>query len=227
MPQRRSTEPRPAVQSPMQESPISPRQRPGLLVAMLAGVALLLAWSGYHPHELHTWVLEVSPAVLAVIILLATRRRFPLSTLAYVLIAVHAVILIIGGHYTYARVPLGEWFRDTFELSRNHYDRLGHFAQGFVPAIVTREVLIRTSPLNRSRWLGFLVVCVCTAISAVYELVEWGVAELDEAGSAAFLGTQGDIWDTQKDMALCLIGATLAVIALARPHDHSMGRPRS
>jgi putative membrane protein len=211
----------------MHEPPIRPRQRPGLLIAMLAGVGLLLAWSGYRPYEMLTWVLEVSPAVVAIIVLLATRKRFPFSTLAYALIAVHAVILIIGGHYTYARVPLGEWFRDTFELSRNHYDRLGHFAQGFVPAIVTREVLIRTSPLNHSRWLGFLVVCVCTAISAVYELVEWGVAELDEAGSAAFLGTQGDIWDTQKDMALCLIGATVAVITLARAHDQSMGRARS
>ncbi|MFZ4573213.1 MAG: DUF2238 domain-containing protein, partial [Phycisphaerales bacterium] len=177
----------------MHTASIQPPQSPRLLLGLLVLVTGSLVWSGYRPYELHTWVLEVFPAAAAIVVLLATRRRFPLSMLAYVLIAVHAVVLIVGGHYTYARVPIGEWAREAFDLSRNHYDRLGHFVQGFVPAIAAREVLVRCSPLRGSRWLGFLVVCVCTAVSAVYELVEWGIAEVDSAGSAAFLGTQGDI----------------------------------
>jgi putative membrane protein len=185
-----------------------------------------LAWSGYHPHDLVTWVLEVSPAVAAMVVLAATYRRFPLTPLAYTLIAFHAVVLIVGGHYTYAEVPAGNWLRDHYDLSRNHYDRFAHFVQGFVPAIVAREVILRCTPLKPGAWLFFLVTCVCVAISAVYELVEWGVSVV-EGGSAsvAFLGTQGDVWDTQKDMGLCLIGAVCAQLALARWHDRQLRAP--
>lgn len=201
---------------------IQPRRNPRLALSLLAGVLLLLAWSAYHPTDTFVWFLEVLPAVLAMILLGATWRRFPLTSLAYVLIAIHAAILIVGGHYTYSEVPLGNWARDTFDLSRNHYDRLGHLAQGFIPAIVTREVLLRSTPLQRGGWLFFLVVCVCVAISGVYEIIEWLVAEIDEGGSTAFLAMQGDVWDTQKDIALCLGGALAALLLLSRLHDRQL-----
>jgi len=150
---------------------------------------------------------------------LATRRRFPLTGLAYALIFVHACILMLGGHYTYARVPLGFWMQDLFHFSRNHYDRIGHFAQGFVPAIVGREILIRSTPLRPGKWLFFLVCCVCLAISACYEFVEWWSALIGGAAATDFLGTQGDPWDTQWDMLMALVGAIAAQVLLSRLHD--------
>lgn len=184
---------------------------------------MALAWSGYHPLERMTWLLEVFPAIAAIVLLLCTRRRFPLTPILYILIFLHALVLIVGGKYTYAEVPIGNWFRDHLHLERNHYDRLGHFMQGFVPAIAAREVLIRRSPVTRGRWLPFLVVCICMTVSALYELVEWGVSVIvGGTASNAFLGTQGDVWDTQKDMAYCLIGAVAAVCTLPRVHDRQL-----
>jgi putative membrane protein len=162
--------------------------------------------------------------LLAAPILAATFRRFPLTRLAYVLIALHAVVLMVGGHYTYAEVPLGFWVRDALHLARNHYDRLGHFMQGFVPAILVREVLLRKTPLRRGGWLFFLTTSVCLAISAVYEFIEWWSAVLGGGAADAFLGTQGDVWDTQWDMFLCLVGALTAQIVLARLHDRELAR---
>jgi putative membrane protein len=167
-------------------------------------------------------VLEVFPIFIAVPILVATAKRFPLTPLAYRLIFLHAIILVIGGHYTYAKVPLGFWLQRTFRFSRNDYDRIGHLAQGFVPAIVTREVLLRRSPLQRGKWLFFLVTCVCLAISACYEFIEWAAAEIGGSQADAFLGTQGDVWDTQWDMLMALIGAIVAQLTLARRHDREL-----
>jgi putative membrane protein len=186
------------------------------------GVAGVFLWSGWAPKDRMTWVLEVFPVIVAVPLLIATRRRFPLTMLAYALIAVHAIILMIGGRYTYAEVPLFNWIRDAFHLARNHYDRLGHFAQGFVPAIVAREVLLRRTPLRRGGWLFFLVTCVCLAISAVYELIEWSAAASSGSAADAFLGTQGDPWDTQKDMLLAGFGAIVSQLTLARAHDRQI-----
>jgi len=204
--------------------PITPTNHSSRLPLTLLVLSLLtLAWSAYHPLEWMTWLLEVSPAIAAIILLICTRRGFPLTPLLYILIFLHAIVLIIGGHYTYAQVPIGNWFRDHFGLSRNHYDRLGHFMQGFVPAIAAREVLIRCSPVTRGRWLPFFVLCICMTVSALYELVEWGVSVIvGGTASNAFLGTQGDVWDTQKDMAFCLVGAWAALVALSRLHDRQL-----
>jgi putative membrane protein len=193
-------------------------------LALLALVLTALVVSGIRPHDRLTWFLEVVPVLLGVPLLIATRRRFPLTPLLYRLLAVHALILILGGHYTYARVPLGDWARDLFGFARNHYDRLGHFAQGFVPAILAREILLRTSPLRRGGWLFFLVVSVCLGFSAFYELVEWWSALAGGAASDAFLGTQGDVWDTQWDMFLALVGALTALLTLSRLHDRALAR---
>ena len=190
----------------------------GLLLATLG----VLAWSGIHPHDYFTWLLEVMPVLIALPLLIATRQAFPLTPLVYMLIALHCAILMVGGHYTYAEVPLFNWLRDTFDLARNHYDRVGHFAQGLVPALVTREILLRRTPLQRGKMLFFLVVCVCLAISATYELIEWGVAEASGSDAVAFLATQGDIWDTQKDMAMALLGSILGQLGLARLHDRQL-----
>jgi putative membrane protein len=171
-----------------------------------------------------TWVLEVFPIFIAVPILVATARRFPLTPLVYRLVFVHALILMLGGHYTYAKVPLGFWVQDALHLARNHYDRLGHFAQGFVPAIVVREILLRRSPLVRGKWLFFLVTCVCLAVSASYEFIEWAAALLGGSSAESFLGTQGDVWDTQWDMFLALIGALAAQLLLGRVHDRQLAR---
>jgi len=183
---------------------------------------VLLLLSGIGPEDRYTWVLEVAPILVAVPILVATRRRFPLTPLAYRLIFLHACILMLGGHYTYAAVPLGFWVRDALGLSRNHYDRLGHFAQGFVPAILAREILIRKTPLKSGPWLFFLVTCVCLAISVFYEFLEWWTALASGEAAMAFLGTQGDVWDTQWDMFLCLLGALTAQITLSRVHDRQL-----
>lgn len=186
--------------------------------------ALALAVSGVAPHDRLTWLLEVAPILIAVPVLIATARRFPLTPLAYRLIFLHALILMLGGHYTYAEVPLGDWVADALGLARNPYDRLGHLAQGFVPALVVREILIRRSPLRPGKWLAFLVVCVCLAISAAYELVEWWSALLGGENADAFLGTQGDQWDTQWDMFTALVGAVAALALLGRLHDRQIAR---
>ena len=192
--------------------------------ALLAAGALALVVSGVAPHDRLTWTLEVAPILIAGAVLVATARRFPLTPLAYRLIFVHALILMLGGHYTYAEVPLGDWVADTLGLSRNPYDRLGHFAQGFVPAIVVREILVRRSPLRPGKWLLFLVLCVGLAISAAYELFEWWTAVIGGESAEAFLGTQGDQWDTQWDMFMALVGAATAQALLGRVHDRQIAR---
>jgi len=191
-------------------------------LVLLALAGLVLIGSGIRPFDRLTWWLEVAPVLIGAPILVATFWRFRLSPLLYRLLFLHAVILMVGGHYTYARVPAGFWLQDWFDLSRNHYDRLGHLAQGFIPAILAREILIRLSPLRRGRWLCFLVVCVCLAFSAFYELLEWWAALIGGATAQSFLGTQGDVWDTQWDMFLALTGTIIALLVLARAHDRSM-----
>jgi len=214
----------------MPEADLKPERlsqaRPGgTWPAVLLGLTMaLLAWSAYKPHDYPTWALEVFPAVLWIVILIATYRRFPMTPLLYWLTALHCAILIVGGHYTYSEVPIGNWARDTFDLSRNHYDRVAHFVQGFVPAILAREVLVRRSPVKAGWWLVLFVMSICTAFSAVYELIEWAVAEVNSAGSQAFLGTQGDVWDTQKDIALCILGAGLSLLTLSGLHDRQLRR---
>jgi putative membrane protein len=188
-------------------------------LALLLSFLAILVWSVIKPHDLFTWFLETFPAMAGAIILAATYSRFRFTTLVYVLIWLHAIILLVGGHYTYAEVPLFNWIRDTFHLSRNHYDRVGHFAQGFVPAMIAREFLIRKSPLKRGKLLFFIVVCTCLAISAFYELIEFGVSQATGSAGDAFLGTQGDVWDTQKDMALALAGAVISLLTLSKLHD--------
>jgi putative membrane protein len=198
---------------------LSTRRYP-LTLLILVAVALVL--SGVAPHDRGTWWLEIFPILIGVPILLATYRRFPLTNLLYTLLAVHALILILGGHYTYARVPLGFWAQDLFGFARNHYDRLGHFAQGFVPAILAREILLRTSPLRPGRWLFVIVTAICLAFSACYEFIEWWAALAGGESAEAFLGTQGDVWDTQWDMFLALIGAITAQLTLPRVHDRAL-----
>ncbi len=193
------------------------------LLLLIVGAALLVL-SGIGPHDRTTWWLEVAPILIAVPILVLTARRFPLTPLAYRLIFVHALILMLGGHYTYAEVPAGFWVEDALGLARNPYDRLGHFAQGFVPAVVAREVLLRRSPLEPGKWLTFLALSVCLAISALYELVEWWAALIAGDGADAFLGTQGDQWDTQWDMFVALLGAATALLILSRLHDRQITR---
>ena len=194
----------------------------GPVLPLLALVAVVFVWSAFGPLDRFTWFLEVLPALVGLPLLAVTYRRFPLTSLAYSLIAAHAVILMVGGHYTYAQVPLFSWIRDTFGLARNHYDRIGHFAQGFVPAILAREILLRRTPLRRGGWLVTIVMSICLAISALYELFEWVVAVATGTAADAFLGTQGDFWDTQKDMAMCLVGAISALLILSRAHDRSL-----
>jgi putative membrane protein len=191
-------------------------------LALLAAVAIVFVWSGTSPHDRFTWVLEVFPVVIATPLLLYVYPRFRLTPLAYFLIAVHAIILMVGGKYTYAEVPFGFWMRDALGFTRNHYDRIGHFAQGFVPAIVAREIFIRRSPLRGSRWLPFMVICFCLAVSAFYELVEFWTALATGGAADAFLGTQGDPWDTQWDMMMALIGAATALLLLSRVHDRQL-----
>jgi putative membrane protein len=185
---------------------------------------VVLLWSALAPHDYFTWFLEVVPALIAFGVMLATYRRFPLTPLLYWLAGHHACVLMVGGHYTYAEVPLFDWLRDTLHQTRNNYDKVGHFMQGFVPAIATRELLLRTSSLTRGKWLAFLIACVCLAISAFYELIEWWVAVLSGDSADAFLGTQGYVWDTQSDMLLALLGAIVALLMLSREHDRELAR---
>jgi putative membrane protein len=187
-----------------------------------AALILLLGWSGWRPYDLATWAMEAVPVFIALPILWATQRRFPLTPMLYGLIFVHACVLMLGGHYSYARVPLGEWMRETFAFERNHYDRIGHFMQGFVPAIAARELLLRHTGLQRGGWLFTVVTAVALTISAIYELIEWGTAVTLGAGADEFLATQGDPWDTQKDMAMAWIGAMVAQLLLARWHDRQL-----
>jgi len=190
-----------------------------LPVALLAVVVIVLIWSGTGPYDRLTWVLEVIPVLIAVPLLAWTARRFPLTPLVYVLIALHAVILMYGGHYTYALTPLGDWMREAFGFSRNHYDRIGHLMQGFGPAIVARELLLRTSPLRPGKWLFALITLSILGVSACYEFMEWWAALAGGDSAGAFLGTQGDVWDTQWDMFLAGCGAIAAQLLLGRVHD--------
>ena len=190
-----------------------------LCLVLLVGVTAALVVSGIKPHDALTWLLEVLPVLIAVPIMMATYRRFPLTPLLYVLIALHALVLIVGGHYTYARVPLGFWMQDWFDLTRNHYDRIGHFMQGFVPAIVARELLLRTTPLRRGPWLFAIVTLSILGVSALYEFTEWWAALAGGSAAGDFLGTQGDVWDTQWDMFLAFCGALIAQLTLASVHD--------
>ena len=193
-------------------------------VALLVLTAVALVVSGIGPHDRGTWWLEVAPVLIAAPLLILTWRRFRLTPLAYRLIFVHALILMLGGHYTYAHVPLGFRLQELFELARNPYDRIGHFAQGFVPAIVVREILLRRSPLRPGKWTFFIVSCICLAISACYEFIEWWAALILGQGAQEFLGTQGDPWDTQWDMFLALCGAIASQLLLARVHDRQLAR---
>ncbi|HYS52775.1 MAG TPA: DUF2238 domain-containing protein [Thermoanaerobaculia bacterium] len=190
--------------------------------ALLIALGALFVWSLIRPHDYFTWFLEVFPAILGFAILVATYRRFPLTPLLYSLLMIHAAILMIGGHYTYAEVPLGFWMERMFDIARNDFDRIGHFAQGFVPAIIAREILIRKNVVRSRGWLYFIVVSICLAISAAYELMEWRVSVATGSKGDAFLGTQGDVWDTQEDMATALVGALLAPLLLGRIHDRQL-----
>ena len=193
-------------------------------IALLLSLVAILIWSGIEPHDRFTWFLEVAPVLIGVPILIYIWPRFRLTPLVYTLLWIHAVILMVGGKYTYAEVPIGFWLQDTFGFARNHYDRIGHFAQGFIPAMLAREVLIRKSPLRGSRWLPFVVVSICLAFSAFYELIEFWTALVAGGGAEAFLGTQGDVWDTQWDMQMALVGAIVALLALSRLHDRELER---
>ena len=200
---------------------VTARRLPLLLLLL---VLAMLLWSAIQPKDRFTWWLEVAPVLIALPLMIATARRFPLTPLLYAAVAAHMIILMVGGHYTYAEMPLFNWLRDAFGLARNHYDRVGHLAQGFVPALAAREILLRKTPLKPGAWLFVLVTCVCLAVSAAYELIEWGVAEASGDEAVAFLATQGDPWDTQKDMALALLGSVLAQLALARLQDRQLAR---
>jgi len=189
---------------------------------LLAAFVAVLVWSVIRPHDYFTWFLESFPALIGIVLVVALRKRFPLTPLLLVLLTLHAIILMVGGHYTYAEVPLGFWMRDLLHTTRNDYDRIGHFAQGFVPAIVAREVLIRRKVVRGRGWLYFIIVAICLAISAAYELLEWRVSIATGSKGDAFLGIQGDVWDTQEDMATALVAALIAPLLLGRWHDRQI-----
>ncbi|PZR71832.1 MAG: DUF2238 domain-containing protein [Chthoniobacterales bacterium] len=191
---------------------------------LLLMVAIVLAWSGWQPHDRFTWWLEVAPGLAAIVLLVATYHRFRLTTLLYTLITLHICVLCVGGHYTYARVPFFDWLRPIFGWQRNHYDRLGHFLQGFVPALIARELFVRLNILQRKKWMPFLIACVCLAISAFYELIEWWMAILTGSAANDFIGSQGDVWDTQGDMLMALIGAICALLFFSHLHDRALRR---
>ncbi|UTW11193.1 DUF2238 domain-containing protein [Marinobacterium rhizophilum] len=202
--------------------PDTQRKAPVLLWLLVFGTVLL--WSAIAPRDRLTWWLEVLPALVALVLLGVTRRRFPLTPLNYGLILLHCIILMVGGHYTYAEVPLFDQIAQWTDSSRNNYDKVGHFAQGFVPAMVARELLLRLQVINGDAWRVFLIICFCLALSAFYELIEWWVALLSDEAAESFLGTQGYVWDTQSDMLLALIGAICALGLLRRRHDRQLAR---
>lgn len=189
---------------------------------LLASFVLILIWSGWHPLDRFIWFLEVFPALVGALVLVGTYSRTRLTMLVYCLIWLHALVLMLGGHWTYAEMPLFNWLRDEFGLARNYYDRLGHVMQGAVPALIAREILLRNAVVNGRGWLFFLVTCICLALSATYELVEWWVAVGSGTAADAFLATQGDVWDTQWDMFMALCGAIVAQVLLARWHDRQL-----
>jgi putative membrane protein len=198
------------------------KRAPRAELALLGTTIAVILWSGWHPHDRFTWWLETSPGLAGIVILLATYRRFRFTTLVYTLIALHVCVLCVGGHYTYARVPLFDWLRPIFAWQRNNYDRLGHFMQGFVPAMIAREIIIRLQVLKRQNWLPFVVVSICLAISAFYELIEWWTALLSGSAANDFLGSQGDVWDTQSDMCVALTGAISALLLLSALHNRAL-----
>jgi len=198
------------------------RKNTGLTKTLLILTLIILLWSNIGPKDRLTWFLEVAPVLIALPLLTYTWQSFPLTPLLYKLIFIHAVILMVGGHYTYSEAPAGFWVQDIFDLQRNHYDRLGHFAQGFVPAILAREILLRKTSLHPGKMLFYIVTSICLALSAFYELIEWWAALLYGSTAEAFLATQGDIWDTQWDMFIALIGAISAQLLLSKRHDKQL-----
>lgn len=193
-------------------------------IGWLAVFFVVLVWSGINPKDFTTWVLEVAPALIAIALLIYTRNSFPLTTLTYTLILIHCVILMVGGHYTYAEVPIGDLFRELFDGSRNNYDKLGHVAQGFIPVIIAREIVIRLNVFSSRAWMNFFIVAMCLGISAFYELIEWWVALMSGEAAEAFLGTQGYAWDTQSDMGFALAGAIVALVTLSGVHDRQLSK---
>ncbi len=193
-------------------------------LALLIGVIIVMAWSGWQPYDRMTWWLEILPGLAGLLVLIATYHRFRFTSLCYTLIALHICLLCVGGHYTYARVPLFDWLRETFHWHRNHYDRLGHFAQGLVPAMIAREMFLRLNVIGRRGWMPFLIICVSLAISAFYELIEWWTAMISGDAAVSFLATQGDVWDTQEDMFMALIGAICTLIFLRPWQDRQLRR---
>lgn len=189
---------------------------------LLVIVLLFLVWSAINPHDYFTWFLEVAPVLLGFVVLAATYKRFRLTNFLYTLIAIHSIILIIGGHYTYAEVPLFNWLRDVGVFERNNYDKIGHFAQGFFPALYAREVFVRTSPLKNSRWLGFVCLCFVALVTSLYEIIEWLTSIAIGSKGDSFLGTQGYVWDTQSDMGLALVGALMALLLLSKVHNRAL-----
>jgi len=183
---------------------------------------VVLIWSAINPKDYFTWFLEVFPALIGLIVLVTTYKRFQLTKLLYMLILIHCVMLMVGGHYTYAEVPLFDWLKDYFGMARNNYDKIGHLAQGFIPAIIAREIFLRKSVIKKSGWLNFSIICFCLALSAFYEIIEWWVALLTKESAEAFLGTQGYVWDTQSDMALALLGALISLTLLSKIHDKQL-----
>ena len=192
------------------------------LILLCASLFAIFIWSAIRPHDLFTWSLEVFPAIIGIILLALTYNKFRFTMLVYLLVSVHSIILFIGGHYTYAEVPFFNYLRDTFALDRNYYDRVGHFAQGFIPAIIAREIILRTTPLRKGKMLFFMIVCICLAISAFYEFIEWWVAIGTGTAADSFLGTQGDVWDTQWDMFLAFCGAIAAQLFVGAWHDRQL-----
>jgi len=194
------------------------------IIAFLVIFGAVLTWSAINPKDYFIWILEVMPAIIGLIILVVTYKEFKFTNLVYLLILIHSVILMVGGHYTYAEVPLFDWIKEVFDQSRNNYDKIGHLAQGFIPAMIAREIMIKNRVVNSAKWLNFIIVTICMAISVTYELIEWFVAEQTGESSESFLGTQGYIWDTQSDMLYATIGAVLALFTLSKLHDRLISK---